>query len=97
MFKRNRKKAQKQSVIQNYQMAYLDKRSRSYHKIIMTSFIGIFGLAGAAYIFSSGAAGPSQNITHNPDLSYALIAVALLLAAAVLCLAIIAFVRRKHL
>lgn len=57
LLKRTRPKQPKKPAIENYTAAYLDKRSKGYHKIIMTGFAGMFGLMGVAYIFGSNAAG----------------------------------------
>ena len=93
MFKRKPKQPKPQ-VIQNYSMSYLDRRSRSYHKIVMTSFTGVFGLAGAAYLFSSNASS-GQNESTSSNTSLILIVSGLALAAVVLVFALIA-ISRSH-
>lgn len=94
MFKR-KPKSLKPQAIQNYKVAYLDKRSRSYHKIVMTAFVGVFGLSGAAYLFSTNAASSEANNSTSSNTSLVLIAVGLVIAAAVLIFALF-MVSRSH-
>jgi hypothetical protein len=54
--KKQKAKTDKPSALGSYTASYLDKRSKSYHKIVMTAFVGLFGLVGSVYIFSSNAA-----------------------------------------
>lgn len=70
LLKRSKIKQPKKPIIENYTASYLDKRSKGYHKIVMTSFIGMFGLMGVAYIFSSNAASPEStaDTTNNNNL-----------------------------
>ncbi|MFO0882018.1 MAG: hypothetical protein U0491_01030 [Candidatus Saccharimonadales bacterium] len=95
MIFKKKPKQPKTSVIQNHPMSYLDKRSRSYHKIVMTAFTGVFGLAGMAYIFSSNAATPGTDGSKNSDTSLILLAVGLALTATVLIVALVLLSRRK--
>lgn len=94
MFKR-KPKTPKPQAIQNYKVAYLDKRSRSYHKIVMTAFVSVFGLSGAAYLFSTNAASSDTNNSTNTNTSLMLVAAGLVIAAAVLIFALFV-VSRSH-
>jgi hypothetical protein len=51
-------KAPKQSPINNYKVAYLDKSSKTYHRVYMSAFVGLFGFVGVLYIFGSKASAP---------------------------------------
>lgn len=96
MIFKKKPKQPKVSVIQNHPMSYLDKRSRSYHKIVMTAFTGVFGLAGMAYIFSSNAATPGTDGSKSSNTSLVLLAVGLALTATILIIALIILSRSKN-
>lgn len=60
-----RAKKAKPSAIQNYRVSYLDKKSKTYHRIVMTAFTGLFGLVGVVYVFSSSAASNNNSSQTN--------------------------------
>lgn len=65
---KSRNKKPKPIAIHNYKVSYLDKRSKTYHKIVMTAFSGLFGLVGLVYVFGAGAASDSTTATNNDNL-----------------------------
>lgn len=95
MFKRKTKPPKPQAIA-SYKISYLDKRSKQYHKIVMTAFAGVFGLAGAAYLFSSKASGASDTGATNNNVSYILLAAALVLAASVMLFSLYLALRQER-
>lgn len=86
-------KKQKPVVIENYRASYLDKRSKTYHRVVMTAFAGLFGFAGLVYVFSSSAAtGESSGQQNTTTTVLVLAALSVVFIALV---AIYAVVRRK--
>jgi hypothetical protein len=87
-----RTKKPKPSAIENYKVSYLDKRSKTYHRVVMTSFAGLFGLAGLVYVFGAGAATEdSTSVKNNDNLLFIFIALGL----AFLLVMLIYFMIRK--
>jgi hypothetical protein len=77
-----RPKKHKPTAISNYKASYLDKRSKTYHKIVMTGFSGLFGLVGLIYVFGASASTNGSNgIVNSNYLIYWLVAIALLFIA----------------
>ena len=85
-----RPKKHKPTAISNYKVSYLDKRSKTYHRIVMTAFSGLFGLVGLVYVFgSSAASNQDAGIANSDSTLYVLVALAslfLLLLAAFIAL-----------
>lgn len=79
--KRVRHKKVKPVVIQNYRASYLDHRSKTFHRIVMTAFSGLFGLVGVLYVFTSRASTDGTTVTaeKGPPLSVLLLVLLLLL------------------
>jgi cell division protein FtsW (lipid II flippase) len=48
-------KKHKPSAINNYKVAYLDKKSKTYHRIVMTAYTALFGVSGLMFVFASNA------------------------------------------
>lgn len=63
-FKSNLKK-HKPSAINNYKIAYLDKKSKTYHRIIMTAYTALFGVSGLMLVFASNASSETNTETLN--------------------------------
>lgn len=75
LLKRTKPRQPKKQAIETYTASFLDHRSKSYHKIIMTSFVGLFGVMGAVYLFSSNAASPdaaTSNAANNNSMIWVL-------------------------
>ena len=88
LLKRSKIKQPKKPIIENYTASYLDKRSKGYHKIVMTSFIGMFGLMGAAYLFSSNAVSPESTADTATNSNFLLYVVVGVMAIAIAVAAI---------
>lgn len=74
-----RVKKTKPVAIESYKVSYLDKRSKSYHRIVMTAFAGLFGFVGVMYVFSSSAAtGESASNNNASYLPYVFIGLLLI-------------------
>jgi hypothetical protein len=87
-----RTKKPKPVAIHNYKASYLDKRSKTYHRIVMTAFSGLFGLAGLVYVFNTSAATDASGVSTN---SNDLITVLVVLVAIFLIVTAVYFAFRK--
>ena len=73
--KKQKTKKPKPVAIENYKVSYLDKRSKRYHRIVMTAFSGLFGLVGMLYVFTSNAA--TGEVAPNNNNILAVVAIVL--------------------
>lgn len=88
-------KKRKPSVLQDYKASYLDKRTKSYHHVIMTAFTAVFGLVGLTYVFGSKAATDTSGSGVNAQQSFLDQYGLMLLAISVLVAALVALILYK--
>jgi hypothetical protein len=90
-----RVKKPKPVAIESYKVSYLDKRSKSYHRIVMTSFAGLFGFVGVLYVFSSSASTDGSNGGNNPLADNLPLVFAIVLAVFLVVLIVFLYLRKK--
>jgi hypothetical protein len=90
--KKKTKPAKQQSTFGAYTTSYIDKRSKTYHKITMTAFAGMFGLFGAAYLFGAQASRESASSQATASQSWLEAYGPLLFAALVAAAVVVAYI-----
>lgn len=75
-------KKHKPSAIINYKVSYLDKKSKTYHRIIMTAYAGLFGISGLMFVFASNASSETNiDTTSSYNLQLVFVVLSLIFIA----------------
>jgi hypothetical protein len=90
-----RVKKPKPVAIESYKVSYLDKRSKTYHRIVMTAFTGLFGFVGVMYVFSSSASTDGSTSGANPLANNLPLVLAILAALFIVMVIIFMYLRKK--